>query len=142
MNTIIPIIENEYARLWYYPVAGIVHHKFLQPASDDAFRKVLTSGLKLLKEHGAQKWLSDDRENSILSAESSAWSQDYWLPLAVKAGWKYWAMLPTANPRGQVNLKRLMKYVNETYGIRVEVFSDPDAAWQWLAQQGSEAESE
>ena len=136
------LIEDEYAFLWYYPDAGIVHHEFLQPASDDAFRKVLMTGLKLLKEHGAQKWLSDDRKNSILSAESSAWSQDYWLPLAAKAGWRQWAMLPTANPRGQVNLKRLMKYVNETYGIRVEVFSDRDAAWQWLAQQGSEAESE
>lgn len=132
-------IENEFACLWYYPDAGIVHHQFLQPVPDDIFRTVLMSGLRLLRENGARKWLSDDRGNDILSAENSAWSQDYWLPLAAKAGWKYWAMLPTANKRGQVNLTRLMKYVKDTYGITFRVFDDPDEALLWLTQQSQES---
>ncbi len=135
MSTKTTLIENEYAYLWYYPDDGIIHHKFLQPVPDDIFQEVLMTGLVLLREHGAIKWLSDDRNNSILSAESSAWSQSYWLPLAIKAGWKYWALLPTANPRGQINVKRLIAYVAETYGIEIRQFSDPDEAWQWLAQQ-------
>lgn len=136
MENRITLIENDYACLWYYPDVAIVHHKFLQPVSEDSFRNVLMTGLRLLKENGAQKWLSDDRNNSILSAEDSAWSQDYWLPLAYKAHWKYWALLPPAKARGQVNMKRLMEYIIEKYKVSAELFDDPEQAWQWLVQQG------
>jgi hypothetical protein len=129
------LIENEYAHLWYYPEERIIHHKFLQPVADEAFQTVLKTGLRLMKEHGAQKWLSDDRNNSILSAEDSAWSQDFWLPRAYKAGWKHWAVLPPAKARGQINMKRLMEYVGKQRRINIQIFSDPDQAWQWLAQQ-------
>jgi hypothetical protein len=136
MNIRTTLIENDHACMWYYPDEGIIHHKFLQPVSDMSFRSVLMTGLRLMRDHGAQKWLSDDRNNSILSAEDSAWSQDYWLPLAYKAGWKYWALLPPAKARGQVNMQRLVEYIIEKYRVNVELFDDPDQAWQWLAQQG------
>ncbi len=136
MNTRTTLIENEFACLWFYPDEGIVHHKFLQPVAEESFRNVLMTGLRLMREHGAHKWLSDDRNNSILSAEDSAWSQDYWLPRAFKAGWKYWALLPPAKARGQVNMQRLMEYIGESRKVTIELFSDPDEAWRWLAQQG------
>jgi hypothetical protein len=137
MNSRITLIENEYACLWYYPDVGIVHHKFLQPVSDDSFQSVLMAGLSLLREHGAQKWLSDDRDNSILSAEDSAWSQEYWLPRALKTEWKFWAVLPPTKARGKVNMKRLTEFVGNLGKVSIEIFSDPDEAWQWLARQGA-----
>ncbi len=127
------LIENEYARMWYYPKPGIVHHQFLQPISGEAFQSVLLTGLRMLKKHGAHKWLSDDRLNSILSAEDSAWSQDFWLPQAAQAGWKYWALLPPDKSRGQINMQRLTDYIVERYKVILQTFSDPDLAWQWLA---------
>jgi hypothetical protein len=134
------LIENEYANLWYYPEERIIHHKFLQPVADEEFYSVLRTGLRLMQEHGAQKWLSDDRNNSILSAEDSAWSQDFWLPRAYQAGWKYWAVLPPVKARGKINMKRLMEYVGEHRRVDIKIFSDPDEAWQWLAQQGVDDE--
>jgi hypothetical protein len=136
MKNRVTLIENEYAYLWYYPDASIVYHKFLQPVSDESFRNVLLTGLNLLREDGAKKWLSDDRNNSILSAEDSGWSQDFWLPRALKTDWEYWAVLPPSKARGQVNMKRLVGYVSELRRISIEVFTDPDEAWQWLYQQG------
>ena len=137
MDAKITLIENEDACLWYYPDTGIVHHQFFRPVSDGSFRTILTSGLRLLREHGAQKWLSDDRGNSILSAEASAWSQEYWLPRALKAGWKYWAVLVPRNARGKINMARLMDFVGETSGVNIKIFLNPEEAWQWLAQQGA-----
>jgi len=136
MNTKITLIDNEFTCLWYYPNFGIVHHKFLQPVAGDAFRTVLMSGLKLLREEGAQKWLSDDRNNSILEAEDSAWSQEYWLPRAMETDWRYWAVLPPAKARGRINMERLTGYVGEQRKVQISLFSDPDLAWQWLARQG------
>lgn len=137
MNSRVSIIENEHACLWYYPDTGIVHHKFIQPAADKYLRSVLLTGLDLLKRHGAQKWLSDDRNNTILSAEDSAWTQDYWLPRALKAGWRYWAVLPPAKTRGQINMQRLMEFVGERSRVNIKICSDPDEALQWLEEQGA-----
>jgi hypothetical protein len=135
MNARKTLIENDFASLWYHPDEGIIQHEFLQPVPDDIFMEVLMSGLEIMQEHGAQKWLSDDRGNSILSAEASAWSLDYWLPRAIQAGWKYWALIPTTNRRALVNIKRLMAYTAETNTIEIKLFSNPDEGWQWLIQQ-------
>jgi hypothetical protein len=132
----IALLESTYACLWYYPDTRIIHHKFLQPISDDVFREVLTTGLSLLQEQGAEKWLSDDRNNSILSAEVSAWSQEYWLPRALEAGWKYWAMLPPIRTRAKLNVTRLVDFVSQSKGVITRLFTDPNAAREWLAQQG------
>jgi hypothetical protein len=136
MDSRITQLENVYASLWYYPDEAIIHHKILQPIAGDEFRNLLLTGLRTFKEHSAQKWLSDDREQSFFNAEDSAWAQDYWLPLAIKAGWKHWAMLPPENARGKVNIKRLMDYVAERYRINTKLFSDPDEALEWLIDQG------
>jgi hypothetical protein len=136
MGKKITLIENGYVCLWYYPDTGIIHHKCLQPISGDRFREVLMTGLELLQKRGAQKWLSDDRNNSVLSAEDSAWSQEYWLPRALEAGWKYWAMLPPIRTRAQLNITPLVKFVGETKEVNVKLFTDPDMALQWLTQQG------
>ncbi|MEJ2425304.1 MAG: hypothetical protein P8101_12730, partial [Candidatus Thiodiazotropha sp.] len=118
-----------------YPDEGIIHHRFLQPISGEAFQAVLMTGLRLMREQKATKWLSDDRNNSNLPAEDSAWSQDYWLPRAAGAGWKYWAMLLPLKARGRINVDRLIAFVAEKYAINIRTFSDDDEAWQWLAQQ-------
>ena len=129
------VVENDYANLWYYPDQGIIHHQFLQPVPDEIFRAVLMGGLALMQEHGATKWLSDDRMNTILPAETSAWSLEYWLPLACQANWSHWAMLKPAKARGRINVERLMAYAKENHDFEVKLFSDPEAAWQWLAKQ-------
>ncbi len=130
----ITLIENEYAYLWYYPDSKIIHHKFMQPIAGESFRNVLLSGLRCLRKEGAQKWLSDDRNNSILTAEDGAWSQDYWLPFAIDAGWKYWAILMPDDARGKVTMRRLTGFVENKYRVNVKLFSNLDDAWQWLVQ--------
>lgn len=127
-------IDTADARLWFFPEQGIVHHQFLRPVAGDAFRSVLMTGLRQMREHGAVKWLSDDRANSILPAEDSAWSQDYWLPRAVQAGWQFWAMVQPINARGRVNIERLTTHVRDRCGVQTRLFTEPEEAWHWLAE--------
>ncbi len=128
-------LDDEIASLWCYPGEGIIHHQFHQSLSGDPFRAILTAGLRLMAEHGATKWLSDDRKNTILPAEDSAWTQEYWLPRALKAGWTQWAMLPPEKARGRINIERLTQFVGEGNQVQVQLFADPDEAWAWLAQR-------
>jgi len=135
MEQRITVLESDAVCLWYHPRAGIVHHQLLKPVGGDTFQKVLLAGLCLMNEHHARKWLSDDRANPVLSPEDGAWSQEYWLPRAIQAGWKYWAVLPPEKARGQVTMKRLVAFVGEESGVTIEIFSDPEKALQWLAKQ-------
>ena len=128
------ILDNQYATLWYYPDHKIVHHQFHRFIFLDNLRYVLNRGLTVLKEHGAQKWLSDDRHHSALIPEDVYWSQKVWFPEAVEAGWKYWAIV---TPETQVAVMNMQAFAQQCaeQGIQVQFFADPDEAMTWLIAQ-------
>ncbi len=131
MSEAITIIQNEYATLLYHPDTKIVHHTFHKPIGGQEFRDVLNTGAQTLEQYQASKWLSDDRENSALSREDTEWSKREWFPRAVKAGWKYWALVVPQNIIGKMNMKEFVdSYLDQ--GLRIAVFSKPDEAMKWL----------
>jgi hypothetical protein len=127
----IEIIKNEFATLVYHPESKIIHHTFHQPIGGDKFRDVLNTGTDALEKYGASKWLSDDRGNSALSQEDTDWSMNFWFPRAIKAGWKFWALVVPQDLLARMNLK---EFVDSYYdkGLRIMVFNSPEEAMQWL----------
>jgi hypothetical protein len=125
------VIDNEYATLMYYPDTQIVHHVFHKPISGPHFRAILNGGAALLKEHGACKWLSDDRNNTALSDEDTVWSKTDWFPRASAAGWKFWALVVPPDLMAQMNLKEFIDTYYEL-GLRSMVFTEPMEAMKWL----------
>jgi hypothetical protein len=128
------LIDNEYVTLWYHPETKIVHHQFHKYIYGQEFRNVLETGLKVFKEKGAQKWLSDDRNNSALPAEDGAWGQQDWTPRMLEAGWKYWAIVLPQKVIGQMNMQRFIED-NAGLGLTMQAFTDPDEALKWLESQ-------
>ncbi len=126
------IFKNESATLLFHPTEKIVHHEFHAPIRGAAFQAVLTGGLDLMKKHKAQKWLSDDRKNAVLSKEDEAWTISVWTPQVIAAGWKFWAIVMPASTLGQLNMQRLSAAFKEK-GVTVQFFSDPAEAFKWLA---------
>jgi hypothetical protein len=129
-----PVLNNEYATLVFHEDTKIVHHTFHKVIGGDSFRSVLNSGVELLKQNHAQKWLSDDRNNSALSDEDTQWSMTQWFPRAKEAGWKYWALVVPEDMMARLNLK---DFVDSYYdqGLRIMVFTDPNVAMDWLVKQ-------
>jgi hypothetical protein len=125
------LLSNEFATLWLYPETRIVHHQFHKAISGQAFQEVLNLGLKQFKEGRANKWLSDDRLNTILPFDDSAWSNGFWLPQMLKAGWTRWAIVLPEKQLGQINMRRLIR---ETAGNKVaaETFFNTSDALAWL----------
>lgn len=129
--TVETILENDYATLWYHPESKIVHHKFHKFIYGEKFRAVLNRGLEILEEHGAQKWLSDDRLNSALPKEDGIWVGTEWNARVIAAGSKFWAVVLPDKILGQTNMNRFMKDSIDK-GFVVKVFEDPDEALEWL----------
>lgn len=125
------ILDTDYATLWYHPDNKIVHHQFHKFIYGQEFRQILEKGLEIFKQHDAQKWLSDDRLNSTLTAEDSEWGQKDWFPRVFEAGWKYWAIVMPDKIVGKMNMQRFIDAYS-TQGLTINIFDDADEALKWL----------
>lgn len=126
------IIDNDRVTLWYHPETGVVHHQFKKPVRGRDFREVLNAGLEIMEEHGATRWLSDDRNNSALTPEDSTWAEDVWSEAAVKIGWRYWAIVLPEYVVGKMDMAQYIAR-GRGKGVNVRVFSDPAEALEWLS---------
>lgn len=132
--TPVTILENDYLSVWYHPRANIIHHKFLKFVYGERLREGLNTGATLMKRYTAHKWLSDDRNNSAMPPEDVNWCMNDFFPRAIKAGWKYWAVVMPEKVIGQLNMKGFINTYSNM-GLNVRVFSDPERALKWLEDQ-------
>lgn len=128
---IMTIFDNEYIRMQYDTDTKIIQYHYYPQLNSHFLRAGLDRGVDLLREYGASKWLSDNRETNAHSPEDTEWINTDWLPRAVQAGWRYWALVVPATAVAQMNMK---EFVDAFYdqGVRVAIFTDVDEAREWL----------
>jgi hypothetical protein len=130
----VTIFDNDRAALWFHPETKIVHHEIKKYVFGPQLREILDQGYDLLMEKGAQKWLSDDRNNGPLNQEDSEWAKNDWFPRVVAAGWKFWAIVMPKAAMGVINMRKFKDEYAKA-GIIVNVFDNPDEALTWLESQ-------
>lgn len=125
------IIHTNKASLYYHKDKNLIHHRFYSQLDSFHLRKILNQGVDLIHKHNSSKWLSDNREIGPHSEEDTLWINTDWLPRAIKAGWKYWALVVPDNFIARVNMQ---EFVDTFYnmGIRVMVFTEVDEAMSWI----------
>lgn len=128
-------LDNEYMTVEYDPDAGIVQHVMHRFVVSDVFRQGLEAGLALMREHGATKWLSDDRRNGVLSNDDVEWGANEWRPRAVELGLRSWALLLPEATLGNMRSRRIVEVATRGRVLNVSIFTDPGAARRWLEQQ-------
>ena len=127
----ITILDTPVVTVWYHTDKKIVHHQIHKFVSGSQFRQFLTAGAEVLEKYRASKWLSDDRGNSVLAKDDVEWSQRMWAPRAVRAGWKYWAIVQPGKVLAQVAMERLVEEYSKQ-GVTAKFFSDVEQATKWL----------
>lgn len=127
----ITILENDYVSLYFHTDKKIVHHIYKPPIGGEHLKHALNTGVKLLKEYNAVKWLSDNRAIDATTEEETHWINTTWLPNAMDAGWQYWALVVPGTIKARMNMNEFVTAFYEE-GVRVMVFTDPDEAMYWL----------
>jgi hypothetical protein len=125
------VMEDEFVVLWYHPKWKIVHHQFKKYPRSLSLREALSRGAGFLERRKACKWLSDDRKSSVLTDADLQWTETQWRPRAIKAGLRYWAIVPPATAIGTLNMNRLARE-HRKLGVKVEFFDSAVAAMNWL----------
>lgn len=128
------LINNEYAYLWYYPEFKIVYHRMNKFTSGKDLRHILSAGLVKFQEEGCSKWLSDDRENIVITEEDGIWVASNWTEQMMEAGWKYWALLIPSTAIAKISYKKAIDLYS-SLGISVQLFDQPNDALNWLINQ-------
>jgi hypothetical protein len=126
------VLELKSATVWYHADTKIIHHQIRSYTHGDDLRKLLNTGLDHMAKVGAKKWLSDDTGNGALKPEDGAWAQNDWAPRAMKAGWKFWAIVMPKSTAGKMNLNKFIED-NAKMGLTVQVFETAAEALKWLA---------
>jgi len=128
------LYESSYVTVWYHPEKKIVHHKIHKYVFGEEFQKFLLIGTEAMKKNQAHKWLSDDRNNTVVRPEDMEWGMSNWFPQTIQAGWKYWAIVQPEKVIAQLNMKTLVEDYAKA-GIVAKFFSNPEEAMTWLEIQ-------
>jgi hypothetical protein len=129
------IIQKGRMSLFFHPLEKIVHHQMHQYPGLELLQEVLMRGMELLKETGATKWLSDDRNGGAVPKSHHEWGDKVWAPQAIDAGWRHWALVLPNDLLHTANMQKLVRLYT-SQGVTVQTFSDPDEAFRWLRLQG------
>jgi hypothetical protein len=131
---IITIFDNEYILMSYNTDTKIIQHHYYPQLNGKFLRAGLDRGVELMQEYGANKWLSDNRETDAHSPEDTEWINNDWLPRAIGAGWKYWALVVPEAIVAQMNMTEFVEaFYNQ--GVWVMVFTNPKEAMAWLEKK-------
>lgn len=129
------VISNRYFDLFFYEREKIIHHVYKPPMSSAQLKDQLTTGTQLLRESGATKWISDNRQVvNTFDAETTDWVNNVWLPETVEAGWKYWALIvPEAVAASTDHIKFVESFYNS--GVWVTVWTNFEEAYEWITAE-------
>jgi hypothetical protein len=127
----ITIIDDENVGLWFHPESKIVHHKIRRFLPKGAFRMLLTTGAEYLEKHGAQRWLSDDRDSVVIPTEEAEWGDTEWAPRVIRAGFRFWAIVTPSATVAALQMKSFMREYRDR-GVTVELFDTVEDALAWL----------
>jgi hypothetical protein len=128
------LIDNELITVFYQEEAKIVHHTIHHTCVGKTLRDALTRGAEIFEQYGAEKWLSDDRNNGGLDEEDPKYGREVWSKRMVEAGWKYWALVLPRDVPGTHSMAQLIDAYSQM-GVTVKLFSNPDTALDWLKEQ-------
>lgn len=128
---VIKIIDNEDMSLFYLEEQKIVHHKMKKNLKDEQFELLLSTGAEYMEKYRAKKWLSDDRDNAVISKEANEWGDKVWAPRAIKAGFKFWAIVIPSKSSAKLQMTMFASEYKKR-GVTVQIFEDVDNAIKWL----------
>jgi|GEM_PF-635647 len=142
--TVTPILNTDAYELVYHVENKIVQHTLKAGINDPdisdvhngetitKWQRLLTVGTDVLVEHGATKWISDNRVQQVeLQDVDQQWIMNTWSKRVMSVGWKYWALVV---PESVVSARNTAQFIElfHGYGVWVTVYSDMDKAMTWL----------
>jgi hypothetical protein len=102
-------------------------------ANSAEFAAMLDAGVQALNDHGGSRWLADCRLQKVLIPADQERAGRDWLPRALAAGLKRFAVIPPASGLARANLKDSLSAIPSTM-MEIGYFDTVEQAREWLAR--------
>lgn len=102
------------------------------------YREALETGLDIVNEKGADKWLANLKDMKLISRADENWTNDIWFPKALKSSIKWMATILSEDVFNKVAVKKIMSQ-DQLSSLMVDQFTCKEDAVDWLKSKKSVA---
>ena len=125
------VIDLPHCKAEWDPIGKVLIKTMLGFVTGKEKEDLFLSGYEKMKKEGGKKWLSDNRKLRPWSEKDVEWINNVWLPMMLKAGWKYWAVIEPESVLGNLSMKNFLGFYAEQ-GLEVKIFHEMDEALAWM----------
>ncbi|MEZ4453248.1 MAG: STAS/SEC14 domain-containing protein [Nannocystaceae bacterium] len=126
--------DKPFLTLSWDPDGNIVCARWKDEVSGEPMREGLETGLKLVTEKKAQRWLVDSTMLGSIDPVDVKWVNDIWMPRGVAAGLRWMAFVMAKKIVMQITMKSFIARINDRE-LANAYFDDVEAARAWLRAQ-------
>ncbi|MBK0404040.1 STAS/SEC14 domain-containing protein [Adhaeribacter sp. BT258] len=130
-STLVVCFENECCTLEHDTdnQCLVMTWKGLLPSK--GFREVHQHALHLMRKHKISKLLCDARRMKTIGSEDAAWIENFWIPSAVVAGYRYCAIVESDYIFNQISINNITEKIDPE-SITIGHFKTREEALHWL----------
>lgn len=125
------ILETEYAEISYDSELKLGKIVWKRKTSTEEYQYAFITLLDYAKKHPAENFLSDIRQQSVVSPENRKWFETEMLPAAIEAGLKRAGVIFDGNVFKKYYINMIIKVTNK-FGLPMKVFNSDNEALDWI----------
>jgi hypothetical protein len=126
------VSKNEYAEIVYMPELKLAQITWEGTVPSEEYRKTFSAAIEYTETHDFVNFVSDAREQGVVSTDDRKWFQKVIVPKAVKQGLKYGAVVIKKEPFKKYYMNAILRILNRKSNISMRIFYDYDEAIVWL----------
>lgn len=107
------VIKTNYVHVIYEEELKMIKVQWIDKNTSEEYRETITKSLEYAKTHNVENYLSDIREQKVVSPEDRKWFTDEILPKAVEQGLKKAVVIFDGNVFKKYYLNTILKATNK-----------------------------
>ncbi|MCB2197416.1 MAG: STAS/SEC14 domain-containing protein [Bacteroidetes bacterium] len=128
------ILDTDYAEISHNPEFKLGKIVWKRKTSTEEYQYAFITLLEYAKTHQTDNFLSDIRNQSVVSPENRKWFEEEMLPKAIEAGLKRAGVVFDGNVFKKYYINMIIKVSNK-FGLPLKMFSSEDEAKEWFKSQ-------
>jgi hypothetical protein len=125
------ILDTDYAEVSHEPELGLGKIQWKRKTSLEEYQYAFITLVEYAKSHDAQNFLSDIREQSVVSPENRRWFEEEMIPKAIGVGLKRAGVIFDGNVFKKYYLNMIIKVTNK-FGLPLKIFNTEEEAIEWF----------
>jgi len=129
------ILKNEFAEAIFIENLKLGKITWTEATPSKVYRQLFEKMAAFMDDHDIINFLSDTRNQGVVSPVDRKWFQKYMVPKVAAKGLKYGAVIIKKDPLKKYYVNMILKLINRKSPITMKIFYNNESAISWLKQQ-------